>query len=173
MLNPNLTSLRLDFCGRLTDSVLETWSSCLPALKHIDLHGPYLAHSAAWIAFFEAHPKLETFRIFQSPRFDLASVEALAKNCIGLQALRLKEVGQLSDSFLEEIVKLQHLTSLDLADPATSCSEDALSALLSKLGPNLRELDLSGHLDITDTLLSNTLTEHCGNLTSLALVNTP
>ena len=126
MLNPNLTSLRLDFCGRMNDSVLETWSSCLPALRHIDLHGPYLAHSAAWVAFFEAHPKLETFRIFQSPRFDLACVQALVKNCDNLHDLRLKEVGQLSDAFLAEIERLNHLTALDLADPANSCSEDAL-----------------------------------------------
>ena len=173
MLNPNLTSLRLDFCGRMNDSVLETWSSCLPALRHIDLHGPYLVHSAAWVAFFEARPKLETFRIFQSTRFDLACVQALVQHCDNLQDLRLKEVGQLSDALLTEIERLNHLIVSDLADPANSCSEDALSAMLANLGMGLRQLDLSGHLDLTDTFLTTTLVQCCGNLTSLALNNTP
>ncbi|KAI0321291.1 hypothetical protein OF83DRAFT_1168539 [Amylostereum chailletii] len=171
MLNPNLTHLRLELCGRMDDTVLETWTQSLPNLTHLDLHGPFLVHPEAWIDFFQAHPKLESFQITQSPRFDLECMHALVQSCQKLHTLRLKQIGQLNDDFVEEIKGLKLLVALDLSEPATSCSEEALIGLVKELGPKLETLNLSGHTLITDEFLEKGLREHATHLTSLMLNN--
>jgi DNA repair protein RAD7 len=174
MLNPMLTYLRLDYCGLINDTVITSWCNALPTLVHLELLGPFLVHSAAWISFFEAHPKLEAFLITQSPRFDLECMRSLVQSCTGLRNLRLKEVGKLDDDFLLEIATLgDQLHSLDLSDPATPCSEKAFITLLSAVGKNLRLLNLSGHTDLTDALCIDGLVENVHRLTSLSLSNIP
>ena len=107
-LNPNLTDLRLDFCGRMNNEVIASWNTSLPALTRVELLGPFLVHASSWISFFEHHRDLKGFLITQSPRFNLACIESLIKNCQGVEELRLKEIGQMEDAFLpspERIVK--------------------------------------------------------------------
>ncbi|KAF6758311.1 hypothetical protein DFP72DRAFT_191959 [Ephemerocybe angulata] len=116
-MNPNLTSLRLDFCGQLDDKSFKLFITSLPALQRIELLGPFLVRSPSWKAFARAHPNLEGFLINQSPRFDLECMHALVTYCRGLKALRLREIGKMSDAFLEEIGDLgpEALTYLDLS----------------------------------------------------------
>ncbi|KAI0042009.1 RNI-like protein [Auriscalpium vulgare] len=170
MLNPNLTSLRLDFCGRMDDTVIDAWSSSLRSLTHLELLGPYLVRTPAWIAFFKANPQLEAFRIVQSPRFDLACMKALATSCKRLVDLRLKEV-RLEDSFVGEIKKLKHLRALDLSDPPESLSEDGLVTLVKAIGKRLEVLDLSGHDMLTDDFFKKGLRANASSLMSLTLNN--
>ncbi|KAF5386700.1 hypothetical protein D9615_002106 [Tricholomella constricta] len=155
-LNPNLTSLRLDFCGHLDDTCFATLSSSLPALTSLELLGPFLVRPPAWIAFFAAHPTLKAFKITQSPRFDLACMQALTAHCAPtLTALRLRELGKLDDAFLEAMHAFPHLEELDLGDPgeSTACSGEALAALLGELAETLRVLDLSRHGLLSDEAL--------------------
>jgi DNA repair protein RAD7 len=173
MLNPNLTSLRLDFCGRMDSSVLDAWSTNLPSLTHLDLLGPFLVRAPAWINFFKSHPALESFRILQSPRFNAECMQTLAEHCTTLTSLRLKEVGLLSDAFLKNVASLEHLTSLDISDPAESCSEGALTDLIKDIGARLEELDLSGHIHLTDVFLSDALQGTGNKLMHLTLNNLP
>ncbi|KAA1475887.1 RNI-like protein [Dentipellis sp. KUC8613] len=168
-LNPNLTSLRIDFCGRINDEVIQSWSKALPNLRRLELLGPYLVRPAAWVGFFEAHPDLEGFLIHQSPRFDLECMQALVKSCAGLTELRLKEIGNMKDSFLEHIGKLTSLTHLDLSDPSHSLSEEGLIALMSAVGPGLKSLNLSGNILLSDDFLKEGLQPHAQGLTSLTL----
>ncbi|TFK35443.1 hypothetical protein BDQ12DRAFT_737547 [Crucibulum laeve] len=168
LLNPALTSLRLDFCGHLDSSSFPAFCDFLPHLTSIELLGPFLIRIDGWIHFFEKHPCMERFLITQSPRFDLECVKTLVKHCTGLKALRLKEVGKLSDEFLEELEALNQLEYLDLADPSTSCSENAVSSLLTKVGGKLKHLDLSGHKELSDEFLFS-LASHTGSMESLAL----
>src|ERR1700722_12486010 len=91
-LNPNLTNLRLDFCGRIDDAVFQKWCTSLPSLKRLELLGPFLVRVPAWKSFFQSHPYLEGFLITQSPRFDLECVGSLVKNCRALKELRLREI---------------------------------------------------------------------------------
>lgn len=113
---------------------------------------------------------MQGFLITQSPRFDLACLEALAKNASGhLRELRLKEVGQVGDDFLEVIKKFENLESLDLGDPSHSVSEEATIDLLSHIGPTLKHLDLSGHRELSDRVLSEGVRVHTGNLEGLTL----
>lgn len=153
--------------------MLAAWSTALPALTRLELLGPFLVRAPAWEAFFAARPGLTGLLITQSPRFNHACMKGLADHCPGLRELRLKEVGLLNDDFAVEIAKLNNLELLDLADPTTSLSEDALCALIEDVGPRLATLDLSGHAALTDTFLTSALLPHAAALRTLRLVNLP
>jgi DNA repair protein RAD7 len=173
LLNPNLTSLRIDFCGHLDDVVLNSWSTSLPSLVRLELLGPFLVRVPAWVYFFQSHPQLEALLLNQSPRFDLECMSALASSCPNITELRLKEIGKLDDAFLPYISSLQPLEQLDLSSPSTSCSEDGLIALLEKRGALLTHLDLSNHDELGDDFLKCGLQEYAPNLISLRLDNLP
>ncbi|KAJ7071936.1 RNI-like protein [Mycena amicta] len=173
-LNPNLTRLRLDLCGPLNNEAIAAWNTSMPSLVSLELIGPFLVREAAWIAFFDAHPNMESFLITQSPRFSLLCLNALlATSASTLSRLGLREVGLLSEAFAERIATLDCLTYLDIGEPSESLSDDAVIAMLNAIGSGLEHLDLSGHLALTDDVLSLGLLPNIRELTSLALVGIP
>lgn len=172
-LNPNLTTLRLDYCGRLNDAVITAWNTSFPNLTDIELLGPFLVRPPAWQSFFKAHSNLSGFRVTQNPRFDLDCLKELVKNSPGLKELRLREVGKMCDEFLEVLgTSGLVLTHLDLAYPGNTelVGEMAVMSLVEKLGSTLRHLDLSGITSITDEFFLLCLAEHGSNLESLTMV---
>lgn len=173
LLNPNLTSLRIDYCGYLDNDVLNSWSTSLPSLTRLELLGPFLVRVPAWVSFFQSHSELKGLLILQSPRFDLECMSALAKHCPGITELRLKEIGKLDDTFLPHISSLRHLEQLDLSSPTVSCSEDGLLGVLDARGAQLSHLDLSGHNELGDDFLQNGICAHTPRLVSLRLDNLP
>ncbi|PSR79176.1 hypothetical protein PHLCEN_2v7147 [Hermanssonia centrifuga] len=175
-LNPNLTTLRLDFCGRMDNTVISAWSTSFPKLKRIELLGPFLVYAPAWQEFLKSHPDLEEFLITQSPRFDIACIEALVKYCKKISKLRLKEIGQMSDQFLQKIAKLGgQLTYLDLSYPGDpeALNEHVTIELMAAVGKNLTHLDLSNNLQLADRFLFQGLKPHTRRLNSLILSNLP
>ncbi|PFH53518.1 hypothetical protein AMATHDRAFT_187532 [Amanita thiersii Skay4041] len=191
MLNPNLNSLRLDFCGHLDTQTFMTMSNHLPHLKRIELLGPFLVRSEAWIHFFTSHPQLEGFLVTQCSRFDLECVRCLFNECKQLEDLRLREM-KIDDDWLLEIAGtnqnfdrdmnegisnkidvVRKLKCLDLSSPASTCSEGALIKLLRKLGPRLEALNLSGHDSITDEFIEDGLGKWMGRLERLCLSACP
>ena len=84
----------------------------------------------AWISFFQSHNALEGLLLYQSPRFDLECMSALAMHCPNVTKLRLKEIGKLDDTFLPHISSFRHLEQLDLSSTSGSCSEDGLLGVL-------------------------------------------
>ncbi|KAF9519693.1 hypothetical protein BS47DRAFT_1336788 [Hydnum rufescens UP504] len=168
-LNPNLTSLRLDYVGRMNDAVLAHWSTHLKSLTHVDLLGPFNIKSSAWINFFrKMHRPLEKFAVTQSPRFDLTCLEALvARSATSLVELRLGEVGQLCDAWLDPIACFTRLTRLNLAYPATSLSDEGLIELLSSIGERLTHLDISGHDEVGDLAFETGIGPHAKKLVEL------
>ncbi|EMD34253.1 hypothetical protein CERSUDRAFT_140620 [Gelatoporia subvermispora B] len=174
--SPNLTHLRLDYCGRMSDEVINAWSTSLPNLRRLELLGPFLVRAPAWQTFFRSHPTLEGFLIVQSPRFDIECMRVLSESCSGLTELRLKEIGQMSDAFLEHMKILGgHLTYLEISKPGdpNALSEQALVDLMTAIGPSLTHLDLSGNTNITDGFLFQGLKPYMQRLTSLGLADTP
>jgi len=173
-LNPNLTTLRLDYCGRLNDAVIASWNTSLPNLTSIELLGPFLVRAPTWQSFFKAHQNLNGFRITQNPRFDVDCLEELLTNSPTLTELRLREVGKLCDDFLEVLESVgPALTYLDLAysGNAELVGEVAVMGLVKKLGPTLKHLDLSGITTITDEFFLHCLKEHTPNLESLTMAD--
>ncbi|KAJ4478162.1 RNI-like protein [Lentinula aciculospora] len=174
-LNPNITTLRLDFCGLISDEVIHSWCSSLPNLAHIQLLGPFLVRAPAWIAFFESHPQMKSFLITQSPRFDLECLRTLiSTSAETLTRLGLREIGMLSDDFLEPIGLLSgRLTYLDISEPSNSCSNRAVNTLLNAVGSTLTYLNLSGHIDLTNDVLQYGVLPNITTLHHLALSNLP
>jgi DNA repair protein RAD7 len=173
-LNPNLTTLRLDYCGRINDAVIASWNASLPNLTSVELLGPFLVRAPAWQSFFKAHPNLSGFRITQNPRFDTDCLKELVKNSPELKELRLREVGKLCDDFLEALESSGlALTYLDLAYPGNTelVGEMAVIGVVKKLGPTLKHLDFSGITSITDEFFLRCLKEHGSNLESLTMVD--
>ena len=173
-LNPNLTTLRLDYCGRLDDAVITSWNASLPNLTSIELLGPFLVRAPGWQRFFKAHPNLNGFRITQNPRFDVDCLTELLKNSPTLTELRLREVGKMCDDFMEVLESFNPgLTYLDLAYPGNAeiVGEMAVMSLVKKLGPTLKHLDLSGITTITDEFFLHCLKEHAPNLESLTMAD--
>lgn len=172
-LNPNLTHLRLDFCGQIDNAAFDIFTTSLPHLTHLELLGPFLIHSQNWQSFFKAHRNLESFLITQSPRFDLACVGALVNNCgESLTELRLKQVGLMDDSFIYELVGLgeyQKLALLDLSEPSLPCSGEALGELLAAVGGQLKVLDLSKHGHLDDDFLKEGISPNVRGLERLSL----
>ncbi|KAF8959677.1 hypothetical protein BDZ97DRAFT_1666772 [Flammula alnicola] len=172
--NRNLVSLRLDFCGHLDDASFNVFSTSLPSLERIELLGPFLVRTPAWQKFFKSHPNLEGFLITQSPRFNEDCIKSLVVHCPGIKDLRLKEIGQMNDSFLSEIQELEGgLHYLDISDPSHSCSDEALVALISAVGEDLISLNVSKHISLTDDFLKDGLLPHVKHLESLTLSYLP
>lgn len=173
-LNPNLTSLRLDYCGYLDNTVVSAWSNCLPHLKRLELLGPFLVRTEAWQSFFKSRTGLEGFLITQSPRFDLECLEALKESCDGrLKELRLKEVGKLGDDFVDVLKEFTGLRYLDLGDPSRSISEESGVELLGAIGSELTYLDMSGHTSLGDAFLVDGIGPHSPALSTLVMRNAP
>ena len=174
-LNPRVESIKLEYCGRMKDNVLEHWSVHLSSLRAVDLVGPFNVRAEAWISFIEGteHP-LERFCVTQSPRFDLQCLEALHKRCrSSLVGLRLKEMSKLDDDWLSLFADFANLTSLDISRPARSVSDRSLIALLTRIGNKLSVLDISGHEDLSDQALVEGVKLHATNLTSFYAADLP
>lgn len=168
-LNPNLTHLHLDFCGRLTSSVMEDFARSLPHLTSITLLGPFLVRVEAWIEFFRSKPNLRSFRITQSPRFDSNCTRQLAESCTELEELQLREVGLLNDEFVEPLCALPPLKVLDLASPGVGIDEDGWLKLLERHGSTLETFNPSWHVGFTGTVLRHGLGNRARALSDLVM----
>ena len=96
------------------------------------------------------------------------------KNSPELRELRLREVGKMSDDFLDVLASSSlALTYLDLAYPGNTelVGEMAVMSLVKKLGPTLKHLDLSGITTITDEFFLHCLKDYAPNLESLTMAD--
>ena len=157
----------------MNDNVLEHWCERLPALKRLELYGPFLVKPASWQKFFESHPGLTGFLIRQSPIFDVDCMASLAQHCTDLTELRMSEIGKMSDEFLGYIQGFEGLTSLDLSEPTKSLSTDAVVDLLEAVGPKLKHLNLSKNEELTDEVLTEGMAPNCRVLSELILEELP
>lgn len=171
--NPNVENLRLDLCGRMTTPVIEHYGSHLANLTRIELLGPFLVKPEGWKAFFTAvDQRLEGFLITQSPRFDLACLEAMVEHTADtLRELRLSEIGQLKDDWLPHLEAFKNLTSLDLSFPSESLTDEPVVTLLSTVGQRLTLLNISGHTALTDKVLTEGIAPHTGSLNTLIMAS--
>ena len=171
-LNPQLERLHLHCCGRMDSSVLQYWArpETFRSLARLELFAPYLVRVEAWQTFLTSKgPQLTGFLITNSPRFDEACMLTLVQNCTKLEELKLSELGNLKDSWLEHICQLTLLRCLSLSRPAASLTDKPVVELLGMIGARLEHLDLSGNDELTDVLLRDGIGKNCTSLQSLAL----
>jgi DNA repair protein RAD7 len=167
---PNLTHLHLDLCGQLNSEAVRTWGKNLKSLERLELNAPFLVRKDGWLDFFPSvGSRLKGFLLTQSPRFNLECLESMVKHCPELTELRLSQIGDMGDTFLGEISNLKHLTLLDISDPsAHSITDGPATELLQSIGPSLRTLNLSTHIDLSDDFPS-IIAQHCPRLAHLHL----
>lgn len=141
---PNLTTLRLHYCGQLNADAL-IHITRLP-LRTLELYGPFLVREEGWKTLFEKCD-LATLLITQSPRFDLGILQHLITHCPNLRHLRLEEIGKLEDSWLPLIAQIPLLT-LDISSPSIHLSDENFV-----IPPTVQSLTLIDHHNLTDEIL--------------------
>lgn len=176
-LNPNLETLRLEYCRGVDSTVLPLFASDLPNLSRLELFGAFLARAPAFISFFDGiGTRLESFLLTHSPRLDFACCQAMVQNCSeSLTELRLSNVGRLDDSWLPLLHTCTNLTRLELCYPGgeASLTDEPVVELLGAIGANIEFLDLGGHHSLTDTVLLEGVMPHVPLLKTLKLSDTP
>ena len=177
---PNLEHINLQLCGMLDNDAIDAWAKKLPKLKSVELYGPFLVRKEAWHRFFEAlGPRLESFKIRESPRFDLSCAESMVQHCPNLRELGLAQIGPLDKTMLKPLeVYGEQLTYLDVSDPGVSApgippkslEDDEVVSLLQAVGKNLVHLDVSKNIDLTDRIIKEAMQPHCRKLKTLRLI---
>ncbi|KAE8224855.1 hypothetical protein CF319_g2303 [Tilletia indica] len=174
---PDLEVINLQMCGRLVDSSLDAWVQKLKKLYSVELFGPFLVRVEAWYRFFETiGPRLRSFKIRETPRFDLSCVEKMVQMCPNITELGLAQIGKLDDKMLSPLAAYRNLTYLDISDPgvsgpgilAESLKDGSVIELLSKVGGTLQSLNISGNDALTDAVVTDGIAPYCHSLTSLA-----
>ncbi len=176
---PHAELINLQFCGQLDNDAIDKWASTLSeTLRAVELYGPYLVRKECWHRFFEKSAgTLRSFKIRETPRFDLSCAETLVKHCPNITELGLAQIGPLDGPALKPLHAYKELTYLDISDPGVSApgvppkslqDEDVIS-LLEQVGGQLEHLNLSGNADLTDAVLSKGIRPHCPNVRVLRL----
>ncbi|SPO20340.1 related to RAD7 - nucleotide excision repair protein [Ustilago trichophora] len=177
---PNLEHINLQLCGMLDNDAIDAWSKKLPKLKSVELYGPFLVRKEAWHRFFEAlGPRLESFKIRESPRFDLSCAESMVQHCPNVRELGLAQIGPLDKTMLKPLEDYgDKLMYLDVSDPGVSApgippkslEDDEVVSLLKAVGKNLTYLDISKNIDLTDRIIKEAIAQHCHKLKTLRLI---
>ncbi|RUS22885.1 hypothetical protein BC937DRAFT_95449 [Endogone sp. FLAS-F59071] len=167
---PNLHTLKLNFCGRLSDAVTDKYASHLHHLRSLTLSGPFLVTAPAWGRLFTAlGARLEYLTLEHSPRLDLPTLDILVTSCPNLRELRLMRVAKLDDEWLPHIARLTKLETLDISHPGGSITSGPLISLLEARGSGLRELGLHGCAGLTDEALTEGVLPTCVRLQTLCI----
>jgi DNA repair protein RAD7 len=168
-ITPNLSTLQLSYCGRLADQTLETIVSRLHSLKHLILTGPFLVTAATWRSILEKlGSKLQTFEVSDTARWGEECSAALVKYCPNIQVVGLKRIHGLSDAHIRPLAQLRHLRSLDLSEPSSTVTDDAVIPVIQSVGPNLEKLVLDRCTKLGDSTMK-AIFAYCCNVTHLSL----
>lgn len=167
-----LEHLKLIYCGRMTDATIATYATHLQHLKSIELDGPFLVTNTAWKNFITSvGPRLESFALCETPRFDLDCLKMLVEHCPNLKQLRLSRIVPLQDEWLPVISKLKHLQTLEISwpSPGQVISTSSMCELINGVGSNLQELTIQCCVQLTDEVLTEAVLPTCNKLTTLNL----
>ncbi|KAF9101996.1 hypothetical protein BGX27_011232 [Mortierella sp. AM989] len=166
---PNLRSLKLKFCGRIDNTVMEYYTEHLTHLSSFSLIGPILITEATYIKFFEAMgDKFEKFELKHSSRFSLKALKALCENCPNLTHLRLGDCNLMDDEWMEVIANLTKLRSLRIRNPERDrVTTQPVVKLIQAVGSGLEELELKGCVGLEDPVLVDAIRPSCVRLDRL------
>ncbi|KAG0236188.1 hypothetical protein BGW41_000549 [Actinomortierella wolfii] len=169
---PDIRSLRLTYCGRITDSVMNYYAKHLTQLRALSLTGPFLVTDSAYADFFRTvGSRLEQFELDHSARFNVSALESLVTHCPNLKQLTLGNCMHLKDDWLPLIAKLSKLESLAIREPEHDLSTDLMLNILKATGSTLQTLDLTKCTTIDDTILTEGVRKLCPKLKRLTLAS--
>ncbi|KAJ2401683.1 UV-damaged DNA-binding protein rad7 [Coemansia sp. RSA 2559] len=97
---PNVTSLDLEYCGRLENDILLGMGRNLNQLTSLHLDGAFLVDAPTWAAFFRATGnRLQSFKV-KYTGFGPQAMRALTTHCTRLRELRVSECVDFDDDCL-------------------------------------------------------------------------
>ncbi|KAG0315884.1 hypothetical protein BGZ99_007184 [Dissophora globulifera] len=169
---PNLRSLKLKFCGRINDTVMNYYAEHLTQLSSLSLIGPILITEAIYIKLFKTvGERLERFELKHSARFSLNALKALCEHCPNLTHLRLGDLNLMNDDWIEPITGLTKLVSLRLRNPERErMTTESLVKLIQTVGSGLVELELKGFVSVEDPVLLEAIRPSCVRLQRLNIL---
>ncbi|KAG0283228.1 hypothetical protein BGZ96_012400 [Linnemannia gamsii] len=168
---PNLRSLKLKLCGRITNEVMDYYTEHLTKLASLTLIGPILILEHTYIKLFETiGTRFEKFELKGSSRFSLKAIKALCDNCPNITHLRLGDCNLMDDEWLEPIAGLTKLKSLRIRNPEPDkLTTSAVVKLVQAVGSGLEELELKGCNGLTDEVLVDAIRPSCVRVERLNL----
>ncbi|KAG0052470.1 hypothetical protein BGZ90_006484 [Linnemannia elongata] len=168
---PNLRSLKLKLCGRITNEVMDYYTEHLTKLTSLMLIGPILILEHTYIKLFETvGERFEKFELKGSSRFSLKAIKALCDNCPNITHLRLGDCNLMDDEWLEPIAGLTKLKSLRIRNPEPDkLTTPAVVKLIQAVGSGLEELELKGCNGLTDEVLVDAIRPSCVRVERLNL----
>jgi DNA repair protein RAD7 len=168
---PNLRSLKLKLCGRITNEVMDYYTEHLTKLASLTLIGPILILEQTYIKLFETvGERFEKFELKGSSRFSLKAIKALCDNCPNITHLRLGDCNLMDDEWLEPIAGLTKLKSLRIRNPEPDkLTTSAVVKLVQAVGSGLEELELKGCTGLTDEVLVDAIRPSCVRVERLNL----
>ncbi|KAJ1990705.1 UV-damaged DNA-binding protein rad7 [Coemansia spiralis] len=97
---PNVTSLDLEYCGRMSSQNLLDMARNLTQLKYVRLDGAFVVSDKAWAMFFRTMgERLQSFKI-KYTGFGPGAMRALVTHCTALHELQVSECIDFDDSCL-------------------------------------------------------------------------
>ncbi|KAF9906295.1 hypothetical protein EC991_000783 [Linnemannia zychae] len=168
---PNLRSLKLKLCGRITNEVMDYYIEHLTQLTALTLIGPILIIEPTYIKLFETiGERFEKFELKGSSRFSLKAIKALCDNCPNITHLRLGDCNLMDDEWMEPIANLTKLKSLRIRNPEPDkLTTSAVVKLIQAVGSGLEELELKGCDGLTDEVLVDAIRPSCVRVERLNL----
>ncbi|KAH6562934.1 hypothetical protein BASA62_008828 [Batrachochytrium salamandrivorans] len=170
---PNVRTLNLSLCGRITNKVLiEIGASC----KHIfslTLKGAFLPTDAGFSSMFSGlGSSLTNLSLEHAAKLTNTSLHVLSKSAPNLRILNLTSCSKVGDDAIETISKMQCLEHLELNGLRDDVESSAILQLISAIGHQLTTLSLNGYNLLGDTVVE-AITETCKGLSSLSLSECP
>ncbi|KAH6584537.1 hypothetical protein BASA50_007459 [Batrachochytrium salamandrivorans] len=170
---PNVRTLNLSLCGRITNKVLiEIGASC----KHIfslTLKGAFLPTDAGFSSMFSGlGSSLTNLSLEHAAKLTNTSLHVLSESAPNLRILNLTSCSKVGDDAIETISKMKCLEHLELNGLRDDVESSAILQLISAIGHQLTTLSLNGYNLLGDTVVE-AITETCKGLSSLSLSECP
>jgi hypothetical protein len=164
---PNLITLDLQLCGRMTDDVLDLIGDRCTQLLNLSFTGPFLPTDQAWSRLFSKLPNLRSLRLQFAAKITNQSIELLVQSCPLMEDFELDDCTLVDNDGVAHLKNWIHLRKLSL-NCIGQVDVTVLEELLSVVGPNLSLLSLNRQTSLEDTILP-VIEKYCTSLSTLSL----
>ena len=169
MLCPNVTTMNLSMCGQMTDDALQLLGEHCTVLSDLTLTGCFLVSDSGFSGLFSGlGDKLTRFRLEYASNLSDAGLMALSEQCPSLASLHLNVCTRVSDEGLLHLNHFKQLQFLHLSGLGDNVTVDALTALITQHGCNLKTLALDDFQQMNDDVF-HLIAVACENLELLSL----
>ncbi|KAL5036191.1 hypothetical protein BDEG_24146 [Batrachochytrium dendrobatidis JEL423] len=170
---PNVKTLNLSVCGRITNKVLEEIGASCNQLSSLVLKGCFIPSDFGFSSLFSGlGSTLQELTLENAAKLTNLSLITLLESATHLRLLSLTACVRLGNDAISTISKMKCLEHLELNNLSEGVSPECISELICTIGSQLRILALNGH-DLLDDNVVAFISETCKCLESLSLSDCP